>query len=101
MVATIQFNYGQSFGLTAPVIPATKNLQTEEYHFSFDRHTPEEIRQMHPDWETRVPVLFEAMFGCLELPSDEAESYIQAVTESREESRCFAIEQAEREGHDQ
>ena len=101
MSTTTQFDYGQSFGLTATVIPATKNLQTEEYHFSFDRHAPEEIRQMHPDWETRAPVLFEEMFGCLELSPDEAESYMQTVAESREESRRFAIEQAERGWHDQ
>ena len=101
MSATTQFGYGQSFDLTAPIIPETKNFQTEEYHFSFDKHTPEEIRQMHPDWNTREPIPFEQMFGCLELPRDEAEAYMQAITESREESRRFAIEQAERERYGQ
>ena len=97
MSAATQFDYGQSFNVSAPIIPETRNQQVAEYHFSVERHTPEEIRQMHPDWETREPIPFDDIFDCLALPPDEAEAYMQVISESREESRRCAIEQAEGE----
>jgi len=100
MSTTIQYGYEQSLGLTPPIPSEVWSLPTEEYHFPVSKLTPEKIRQMYPDWDTKKPIPFEELFGYLRLPPEEAEAYIQAVAESREESRRLAAEQEERERRD-
>jgi hypothetical protein len=94
MSTTIDYGYAPSFGLA---LPDTLNVRTDDIPIPVGRHTAEEIRQMYPDWDTKQPIPFEELFGCLELTPEESEAFLRSIDEGREENRRLVIEREEKE----
>ena len=104
MSTTTQYGYEPSLGLISPIPSETWDLQADDFHFTYEKLTPEEIRRMHPDWDTWEPISLEEMkklIGNLELTPEESEDFIRCIEEFREEGRRSANEQEESERWDQ
>ncbi len=104
MSTTTTYSYEQPLGLTLPIPSDMRDLQVDDFHFIYEKHTEEDLRRMYPDWDTWKPISFEEMkelIGNLELTPEEAEDFIQCIEENRAEGRRLANEREESERWDQ